>query len=53
MPNALPVRRWQLRQWQAALRTGSFAARKRTAPQWQPPSWICGMDLPFRIYSGR
>src|SRR5678815_4676854 len=43
MPNALPVRRWQLRQWQAAVRTGSFVARKRTAPQWHPPSWICAI----------
>src|ERR1044072_8818422 len=27
MPNALPVRRWQLRQWYAALRTGSVRPR--------------------------
>jgi hypothetical protein len=27
MPKALPVRRWQLRQWQALVRTGAALTR--------------------------
>src|SRR5918999_2191958 len=35
--NALPVWRWQLRQWQQWTKSGSDVSRYRTSPQEQPP----------------
>src|SRR5262245_23625539 len=35
MPNALPVRRWQARQWQMETTNGSPSTSRRSCPQWQ------------------
>src|SRR5262249_14735790 len=44
--NALPVRRWQTLQCQAAARTGWPVAEYRPAPQRQPPVWTSLFILP-------
>ena len=38
MTKALPVCRWQFRQWQQWTKSGSDVSRKRTVPQAHPPS---------------
>src|SRR5215469_4747160 len=45
---ALPVCRWQSRQWQQCTNMGADLRRKRTTPQAQPPSRasVAGTPLP-------
>src|SRR5919201_3325190 len=39
--NALPVRRWQARQWHTEIRTGSPSTVRRSCPQLQAASRVC------------
>src|SRR5439155_7563940 len=41
IPKALPVRRWQARQWHIEIRTGSPSAVRRSCPQLQAASRLC------------
>jgi hypothetical protein len=42
---ALPVWRWQSRQWQQWTNIGCDFREKRTSPQAQPPSKVSPMDM--------
>src|ERR1041385_2580999 len=51
--NALPVCRWQFRQWQQWTNIGSDMSRYRTSPQAHPPSLRPGKAaLPVRLVVG-
>ena len=45
---ALPLARWQSRQWQFSIVTGSASALYRTAPQEQSPESVCPMPFPMQ-----
>src|SRR5690349_14857298 len=52
MTKALPVCRWQSRQWQQCTNIGADRIRKRTDPQAHPPSKLSDIVPPWLFRTG-